>query len=89
MSSNSKKAKRKTKRRRKNSSTPDPNDPVFQVAQKRKAQTKERICLGCPRTFISRGPGHRFCPVCSKKRAKTPGERVYRVSGPDGRRGEE
>jgi hypothetical protein len=24
----------------------------------------ERTCLGCQKTFLSRGPGHRFCWRC-------------------------
>ena len=32
------------------------------------SQKKERLCLGgCGSMFLSNGPGHRICPVCSTK----------------------
>lgn len=36
------------------------------VSSSRQSQAKPRACLKCGRLFDSTGPGHRFCPCCTR-----------------------
>lgn len=35
-----------------------------------RAIVRNRVCLKCDKTFLSRGPGNRICPKCHRLNAK-------------------
>lgn len=39
-----------------------------------------RTCLGCPKEFLSNGPGNRMCPRCKRKNDKARHPEIFGVS---------
>jgi hypothetical protein len=51
------------------------------MAKEAQDQRRERVCLRCDALFLSEGPGHRRCSVCTKIQAAQPSpELEYRVN---------
>ena len=48
-----------------------------------KDQPKQRVCLRCPKTFLSTWSGHRICPRCHEYLAKVSYEQEYTLVVPN------